>query len=201
MKSHIDKFLALRCAPDVLECVNPLKNTERNITEAMLVVEAIRPRILKERGKWKVVDVNAGNPFLGLLIAHLLPVELVTSMSWRYPKDQKLDLSKVQHFQAKIAPLEFLPKQLADVQDSILVSASPNFDVAVELATTALANDLPLAMVPARIKGRQVRNSKSDCCDEVYQTYLDWLVRLSGGKAQYRRWLPNVNDGLVTRAL
>jgi hypothetical protein len=99
MKSLVDKFLSLRCATDVLECVLPLKRPERDISEAMVLLDAIRPVVLKNPGQYKVVDVHADSPIVGVLIAHLLPVELVSSYNWR--EKQKRDFSKIHHFAAR----------------------------------------------------------------------------------------------------
>ena len=75
---YLDEFLKLRCAPDVLSAVGKINKPAKEITEAMGILYAIRSQVLKREPHTTIVfDLCAGNCLTGLLIAHVLPVEVV----------------------------------------------------------------------------------------------------------------------------
>ena len=51
MRSYLDEFLSLRCAPDVLEAVYPLRRPEKEISESMALVTAARSKLLKHEAR------------------------------------------------------------------------------------------------------------------------------------------------------
>jgi hypothetical protein len=74
--SYISEFLALRCAGDVLNIVNPLgTKAGKEISEAMAIIHALRSVVLREPMVYSVYDLCAGNALASVTAVHLLPVK------------------------------------------------------------------------------------------------------------------------------
>lgn len=116
----------------------------------MALIEAVRPLILKEPGKWKIADICAGVPLTGIIAAHLFKVELVTAYDWRAKLKLYDSMPRVQSFRYKSS----VNWDEIKAGNTIVVSASPNADVAENIAVSSREHRLPMAMIPARVKGR-----------------------------------------------
>lgn len=71
---YVDAFYGLRCHPEVLRAVEPLNQSSKEISEAMAMVQAIKPHILENRGHVTLLDLCAGNALTSIIAAHLLPI-------------------------------------------------------------------------------------------------------------------------------
>jgi hypothetical protein len=98
---HLEEFLSLRCAGDVLNAVGQVHCAEKEITEAMGVVTRIRKLVLAHPGEYTVVDLCAGNCLTSVLIAHLLPVKEVVAVDIRENK-KLLPVNKLNYVQKNI---------------------------------------------------------------------------------------------------
>ena len=74
MNSYVNSFLKLKCAGDVLNVVGPMNNAEKEISESIAIIKLLRPYALKNKMKFFVVDLCAGNALTSILAVHLLPV-------------------------------------------------------------------------------------------------------------------------------
>jgi len=73
---YLNKFLNLKCAPDVLGTVGALGNkAAKEITESMGIIQAIRKIVLKKPMRYVLYDLCAGNALTSVLAVHLLPVK------------------------------------------------------------------------------------------------------------------------------
>ena len=180
MKSLVDKFLSLRCASDVLESVGPMPAATREISEAMILIDAIKGFVLKEKTQRRVLHFCPTYPLAGVLAAHLLPVESTSAIAWR-PK-RLLGLDRVQNFRINSMPLSVATwAASADLADNTLVIAnSVNYDLAMDIARFCSARDLPLAMLPSRVKRRKLGSGLLAGADP-YLAHLTVLSLLTGG--------------------
>jgi len=80
---YLNYFLSLKCAGDVLNAVNPVNNVCKEITEAMAICQKLKRVCIKEPMKYSLIDLCAGNGLVGVLAAHLLPLEHVTCIDER----------------------------------------------------------------------------------------------------------------------
>lgn len=100
-RSYVDEFLSLRCASDVLEAVQPLRDPVKSISESMALISAIRGLCLKRPRAVTIIDVCSGDALTGILAAHLLPVLAVyavgekNSMREGYGRVRNFSYSKV----------------------------------------------------------------------------------------------------------
>jgi len=74
MNKHIQQFLSLRCAGDVLNACYPINKAEKEITEAMAMVQKIKPIVLETKNHYLLVDLCAGNALTSIIAVHLLPI-------------------------------------------------------------------------------------------------------------------------------
>lgn len=80
MARYLESFFRLRCAPDVLAATGPIFHGDKEITEAMAVIEAIRSKTLSAPMEYDLLDVCSGNALVPILAAHLLPVARATAV-------------------------------------------------------------------------------------------------------------------------
>ena len=93
---YVEEFLSLKCAPDVLGVVGQMKSGVcKEITEAMGIMKALRPIVLREPGRYVLYDLCAGNGLVGVLAAHLLPLRYTVSVD-KLERRRRWD--KVQRF-------------------------------------------------------------------------------------------------------
>lgn len=74
MNPYIKRFFDLKCSSDVIDVVKPLSRASKEITESMAVIKIIKPIIIKNPGKYRIVDLCAGNALTSILACFLLPV-------------------------------------------------------------------------------------------------------------------------------
>lgn len=74
-KSYVSEFLSLKCAGDVLTTCAPINSVEKEISESMGIIKRLRPIVLAEPMKYRVLDLCAGNALTSVLSVHLLPIK------------------------------------------------------------------------------------------------------------------------------
>jgi len=75
MNRYVDEFLSLRSAPDILATVGHLGNKpQKEITEAMGIIKYLKRIVIKEPGKYQVVDLCSGNALVPVIAVHLFPI-------------------------------------------------------------------------------------------------------------------------------
>ena len=85
MNQYVEHFLKLNCAGDVLNSVSPMKRPEQHITEAMAILKRLRPIVLAEPNKFKIVEVTSGNGLASVVALHLFPIVSATIFSTKAP--------------------------------------------------------------------------------------------------------------------
>jgi len=201
MKSYLDEFLSLRCAADVLEAVYPMKQAEKEISESMALVAAIRSKILSAPGFWNVIDVCAGNALTGILVAHLLPVDQV----WAIDKRQRIreGFGKVKKFSYCVQDIYDDVFWATCPSNTILVASHPCKDLAVKILEIAKSRGWPAAILPCCISRKNLPEW-SKGTEKTFGRYIAWLVYLAqkcGGKFKIDKKCLSPCRGLVTRGL
>ena len=93
MGKYLNRFLALRCAPDILATVGHLGNKpEKEISEAFAVVREIRKITLKTQDHFQVVDLCSGNALVPVTAIHLLPITYAYAVD-KLPRERRWDLA------------------------------------------------------------------------------------------------------------
>ena len=67
MNKHVDEFLSLRCAPDVLAATSKSGKTAKEISEAMGLYKRFRNKLISKPMTFDVVEFCAGNALPSLL--------------------------------------------------------------------------------------------------------------------------------------
>ena len=76
MGKHIQKFLYLKAAGDIINACFPILNSEKEITETMAIIQHLRKIILDdEKNKYTIYDFCAGNALTSVTSAFLLPIK------------------------------------------------------------------------------------------------------------------------------
>ena len=201
MRSYIDEFLSLRCAADVLEAVYPLKRAEKEISESIALITAIRGKCLAEPGEWTVVDACAGNALTGILAAHLLPVARVVAIDKR--QSIREGFGRVRNFDYRVQDINDDTFWSTCPRSTIIVASHPCKDLAIKLCEIAATYDWPLAMLPCCISRRELPEWTWALVKENGK-YFAWLaylaVQIEGGFRIDKKCLSPCN-GLVTRGL
>lgn len=92
-KSLVSEFLSLKCSGDVLNIAHPINKSEKEISEAMSLVQIIKRHVLNTPMEYTLIDMCAGNALTGLISAFLLPVKEVIAVDIR-PRKRKWELAK-----------------------------------------------------------------------------------------------------------
>lgn len=149
-RSLVDKFLSLRCAGDVLESLQPLNGeTSRKITEAMALIDVVRPLILRHKGEYKLVEVCAGEPVTAVIAAHLLPVEMAKAILWR--DEPKATLDRVHHFKCEVeTQYNLKDKVMAEVNSGgkyVVAARNVRQEILDDLMPELVRNKTPFATI------------------------------------------------------
>lgn len=75
MSEYMNRFLSLKCSGDVLNAVGSMHKPEKEITESMGIIKHLKPITLKEKMKYSVIDLCAGNALTSILACHMLPIK------------------------------------------------------------------------------------------------------------------------------
>jgi len=75
MNKYLDEFLALKCAGDILNIINPVQSICKEISESMSIIKRIRGDLLENKLFYTIYDLCAGNALTSIILAHLLPVK------------------------------------------------------------------------------------------------------------------------------
>ncbi len=174
--TYVEEFLQLRCAPDVLGVVGPMKKAAKEISEAMGMVKVVREVVLKEPMKYVVVDACAGNGLAGVLMVHLLPVKWVVAIDKR---ERHRHWEKAQRY-------TYLTKELKDVTWTDIGYGTPLLVVACHPCRKAALEVIELG------EGFQVRGGAiMPCCvggvgEEERGSLVESIVQKELGK--YMHW-------------
>lgn len=74
MNKYIRYFLDLKCAGDILNACYPINEAEKEITEAMAMIQRIKPIVLEKKMHYILLDLCAGNALTSIIAVHLLPI-------------------------------------------------------------------------------------------------------------------------------
>ena len=202
MRTYLAEFLSLRCAGDVLEAVYPINKPEKEISESMALITAIRGKVLREPGRLVVIDLCAGNALTGLLAAHLLPVLNVMAIDKR--QRVREGFGRVRKF--NYAVHDIMNDRVWDIwasANSIVVASHPCKDLAVKIVSECVKRNLPMAILPCCISRRQLPEWTLGIAKEhgKYKAWLACLAQLAGGRFRIDRKCLSPCNGLVTRGL
>lgn len=81
--SYLSRFLQLKCSGDVLNAINPIRNTEKEISESWAILKKIKTLTLSNKMQYSVLDLCAGNAITSVLSAFVLPVSHATATDIR----------------------------------------------------------------------------------------------------------------------
>lgn len=204
MKTLVDKFFSLRCAGDVLESVQPIKDDfTRRLSESMALIEEIRTLCLKNNGAVKVIEICSGVPLTGVIAAHLLPVESVSAYCWRGERVNGLD--GVNHLKVHYGDYDAIISHVwteARRGKTVVVAASAPEWIARDIMLSAHTLGVPAAVIPARCKVK-LRGSAALAAKVFgnYGGFLYDLANIGAGCFRQAKALTGPNNGIVTRGL
>ena len=93
MSKYLSRFLALKCAPDILATVGNLGNKpEKEISEAFAIIRRIRKIVFKQPNHYQIVDLCSGNALVPVTAIHLLPITYAYAVD-KLPRDRRWELT------------------------------------------------------------------------------------------------------------
>jgi hypothetical protein len=175
---YLDMFLSLHCAPDVLGVCGPMKESTKEISEALAVTTRMRKWVLKEPMKYKIMDLCAGNALSSVLAVMSLPI------TWAYAidkKPRKRDWEKVQRFDYLVKDI-YDPTVLDLVNDcTIITSIHPCKNLAMQVIDLYNQSSAPyLILIPCCVQKNAVdRERIPTIIREKFGTQEQWAYILA----------------------
>ena len=118
MNKYLSQYFRFKSAGDIFNVVNPIYKFEKEISESMAIRNAVKSKILKDKYKFNIVDLCAGNCLTGTLFAFTLPVSWVISVD-KKPRNRKVNIRKWEYVQQDIFEDVEIPT------NSIIVASHP----------------------------------------------------------------------------
>lgn len=178
-RGYTDKFLSLRCAPDVLSVVGPMDKAGKEISEAMAIIRRVRGIVLAPENKMRytLVDLCSGNALVPVIAAHLLPVR------WSYAVDARPRVrawERAARFTYLVADVysEALGDHLRSLGPLILTACHPCGELAERVIELYRAYADHLVLMPC-CEG-PIPPGEPAIIREKMGAYLAWCVHLAG---------------------
>lgn len=189
---YFSKFKRLNCQDDVLAAIMPVPKLGRKISEAMAVIKLLKPIVMRDPGKYTIIEVGSGTPITAIIAAHLLPIKnaiagdkIVKDREYQRVKD--LTYLSEQDVQSGVSIL----KQKAD---TILISVHPSSSMCETLLDSASRSDggngdkIHYSIIMPGFNGKIEPGYKSDIPNWVqrkighYDNWVLYLQKVYGGK-------------------
>lgn len=77
---YVNEFLRMRCCKDIMDIVNPLYHSEKEITESIAIINRLRRETLSNPMQFNILDICAGNALTSLISVYLLPIKYTTAI-------------------------------------------------------------------------------------------------------------------------
>lgn len=212
MNSYLDEFLSLRCAPDVLEAVHPLRRPEKEISESMALVTAIRGRLLASRPVTGTVSVNtpgmtlldlcAGNALTGVIVAHLFRGTQVVAVDKReHIRDGFVNVRNFSYWQRDINALEEWAEWPA--MSTVVVASHACGKLSEAIIDLCMKRGAPMAIIPCCLRRSRLPDWTDGIAKEKgkYFAWLTYLAQRCGGRFRIDGKCLSPCNGVVTRGL
>jgi len=142
--TYLNEFKALKCANDILTVLSPIPKMEKEISEAMTILNALI-RTVGSLGieLHNIYDLCAGNGLAGVLITHMYKRANVTAVDIHKRVREWEKIDRFQYLEADIAILKH-----RDVSGGILISSHPCANAKYLVQMFRQLNPKALIMIP-----------------------------------------------------
>ena len=86
--NYIERFLQYKCSGDILNAVNPINHTCKEISESMAIIQKIKGLTLQNKMELTVLDLCAGNALTSIMSVFMLPVKNAIAID-KKPRERK----------------------------------------------------------------------------------------------------------------
>ncbi len=197
-QDYVSQFLSMKCAGDVLNVTAPLgARANKEITESMAIIQALRPIVLKYPMEYTLADMGAGNALTSVLAVHLLPVKSAKAIDKR-PRSRNWRLAK------RFEYIERDLSQCIQIDADIIISSHPCCQLATQIVDIYLRSPQArhLIMIPC-CKGRIPPKYFSRLIKDRLTRYEQWAVwlaeRAKGGIYLDKKCISPCNAVIVAR--
>ena len=206
MRSFVDEFLNMRCSGDVLEAVRPLRNPEKEISESMALIHAIRGKLLNgSGGPYTLVDLCAGNALTAIIGAHLFKLREAVAIDKKERKRNGFQLVKGFTYLVEDLFDQGTWDGISKLDNPIIVASHACKELAVKIATECQTRQLPMAMLPCCVARKTFPTEFiTESVVKRVGVYSAWLVHialLAGGTCSTVERCLSPCNGLVERGL
>jgi len=201
---YIEKFLELKCTPDILGVSYPLNNPTKEVTESMAIVQELRKVFLKDKERKVVVfDLCAGNALTSVILAHLFPNVTCYALD-KAPRDRQWE--NVKNFEYKT--MDIHEKETIDYIDivsksadySIIISVHPCKNLANRIVDIyKLSSVNHIALMPC-CKGK-IDTDFPQVIKEKVSNYMLWcwdLSRSANAKLRMDKYIKSPCNGIIS---
>lgn len=202
MRSYLDEFLSLRCAPDVLEAVHPLRRPEKEISESMALVAAVRGRLLASTLTPTLLDLCAGNALMGIIAAHLF-AKLGRVVAVDKRQHFRVGFSAVKSFEYRQGDITLAEFWSSVPADAIVVASHACGKLSEMIVENCASLYLPMAIIPCCLQRSRLPEWTNGIAKEKgkYFAWLSYLAQKAGGKFRIDSKCLSPCNGVVTRGL
>lgn len=198
----VDKFLSLKCSSDVLEAVRPLNSPSKEISETMILINAIRSYTLSQKMVYSVTDLCAGSALTAITAVHMLPITEAIAIDL-YPQ-RRPGHANVRRFEYRTGNIydESLWQEM-NLNRSIVVASHACKDLALQIARKCRQWDLPLAMLTCCQSQGQMSPFFKDLALTMgkYEAWTAYVANVTEGRFKFIDDCLSPANGLVTRKL
>lgn len=179
--AYANRFLKLKCAPDVLAATTPIgQDPVKEISEAMGIIQKVKPIVFDEPMKYNVVDLCSGNALVPVIAVHLLPITDASAVDKRERK-RRWEL---------VSRFVYYTKDIMD--DSVFDLINEN----TILTSVHCCSDLALRVAEIYTRSKACALVMSPCCSGRMPGFVPEAVKkLLGGYITWAYYLSTLADG------
>ncbi len=126
MSSYLNEFLNLNCSSDILDVVRPIASgSEKEISETMSIISILRDIVIKEKYKYTILELCAGNSLPSITSSFLLPIKKSIAIDKKVPKRDYSKVLNYEYIEENIYNDNEFINLIKNEKDLILISCHP----------------------------------------------------------------------------
>ncbi len=172
--SYINEFFRLRCSKDILDILQPIRNLDKELTEAMGIIRRIKEL---ETKNITIIDMCSGNALVPVISAFLLPDIKYTIAIDKYRREREWNkINKFCYIQENI--YNIFPKVINDWNPCIITASHPCSRLAnriIDLYNNSNAH--ALILIPCCIGN--LENKIPHIIERKIGKYMSWCWQLA----------------------
>jgi len=172
MNTYNKQFEKLNCYTDIIDILSPIPNEEKEISESLSIIKKLKKIVLKNKFKYDVWDLCAGNALTSTIATFTLPIHKTYAVD---TYTRKREWEKINNFEYLTKDIFTITNQLFK-NESIIIAIHPCKNLAKQICN--IYNDSyrvrHLILMPCCI-GQFRRKNKN----LINNNYYEWCIYLN----------------------